>query len=639
MFSPSRASLRRGIADNSIGAVAIIILLALALRLLFFVGMARTDDYHYAQAAYNLANGSYQVSGGSLHHQARLAIVLPVAASFHLLGVNEYAAELWPLVCSLGSIIVIFYLGKLLFGQRTGLVAALLLSFFPLEVLYSTQLLPDVIQPFLLAMSVLFFLKGQDANSSSASYTWSCLSWLTIGAAFFARESGVVIVLFHVAYILYNRTVRREYLMAAATMGALTVLAGLIYSRLQGDPLVGLRYIAQLIQLGTAEHLYGAARNLAEQWPEYIRVLVTGPYFVHFTILTIIAFVYLLRRREKHLYVPALWLLALLSYLEILSSIHYMRRLDRYLTILTIPSLLMVARFLSVFVTRGRKGLGPALSHASSAPLANRSKAYWLSTIVPYSRLFYWAAYGVAVCALLASMLFSPAFVRDRLSPDGILEAKTVWIIHQLRLVACCTGLLLTIAVLVSRTWGWLRILETPTRIFAGIVVSTLERFRRRDYRRVAVGLLVGFLFAQSVAYVAVAAPQWRRHTYRFREAGNFLASLPEKDIYLPAPSSPYQRHWLARVNFYLDYDTGYDLFGSEEDNSDSRLKPLPDTGLGRIEDAYVVTDQWTWEDERWVIAEEMPVPDWWQELMRITYARGHTVIYYTGKGGPYQAN
>ena len=65
MFSVSTVSSRRRILNNPIGPLLVILLLALALRLLFFVGIARTDDYNYAQAAYNAANGGYRVAGSA----------------------------------------------------------------------------------------------------------------------------------------------------------------------------------------------------------------------------------------------------------------------------------------------------------------------------------------------------------------------------------------------------------------------------------------------------------------------------------------------------------------------------------------------------------------------------------------------
>ena len=601
----------RRIARKPIGALLLILLLALALRLLFFVGMARTDDYNYAQAAYNLTTGVYRVAGPSAHHQARLTIVVPVAISFRLLGVNEHAAELWPLLCALGSIVVIFYLGKLLFDQTTGLFAALLLAFFPLEVVYSTQLLPDVIQPFFFALSVLCFLKGHDTSDTRVSCVWFSLSWVFVGIAFFTRESGVMILLFQIAYLLYNRTVRKEYLVAGAVVATFSLGIGLIYLRLQGNPLAHIGFLLRITRFGTVEQIHGATSHFVKTWLEYPRMLTHDPQFVYFTIATTVAFVYLVRRKDKHLYVPGLWLLTLLLYLEVLSSLIYMIRLDRYLMILGIPALLILARSVTIVVTpRGPVARLPI--HGFPSRIGQGFRQRWFRNPTLYSSAILWGFCAVAISLLLAGILLSPSFVRDYLSPDGILEVNTVSMIQKMRLIACAAGTILTMALLISRKWGWLHIFA----IFAGIRAKLL------------VGFLIGFLFATSVSYIAVAAPRRRYHTFRFREAGHFLAALPEKDIYLPEGGGV----WFRRLNFYLGFETGYNWFGTTEENEGSRLKPLPDIGLEHIEDSYVITDQWFWEDDGWTTREEVSVPGWWEELMRINYAGGDTVIYYTGK-------
>lgn len=75
----NKVSFGRRIVAQPVGVLLVILLLALALRLLFFVGMARTDDYNYGQAAYNLANGAYRVAGPAIHQQARASRIRPPA--------------------------------------------------------------------------------------------------------------------------------------------------------------------------------------------------------------------------------------------------------------------------------------------------------------------------------------------------------------------------------------------------------------------------------------------------------------------------------------------------------------------------------------------------------------------------------
>lgn len=50
----------------------------------------------------------------------RIGLIFPTALFFFLFGINEISAILFPFLCSIGNIILIYYLGELLFNKNVG---------------------------------------------------------------------------------------------------------------------------------------------------------------------------------------------------------------------------------------------------------------------------------------------------------------------------------------------------------------------------------------------------------------------------------------------------------------------------------------------------------------------------------------
>jgi len=135
-----------------------ILIFALFLRLYFFVGLNWSDDIGYVNDAYRILKNEFVFT--KYPPTLRPMMIYPLSFTFLVLGISNYTATLYPLLASLGSIILIFYLGKEFFDYETGLIAAFLLSFFPLNVIYSTWIMPDLIIAFFMGLSVYFFLKS-----------------------------------------------------------------------------------------------------------------------------------------------------------------------------------------------------------------------------------------------------------------------------------------------------------------------------------------------------------------------------------------------------------------------------------------------------------------------------------------------
>src|SRR4051812_3308715 len=113
--------LRPTAALTALGLLAAVAL-GLALRRRYFVGVVGPDNFDYLQIANAVLRGTPLFDRGLLpFHVDRLAMTIPLALSLRLLGVSEASAAAWPTLCSLGSILVAFALGRRLGGPVAGL--------------------------------------------------------------------------------------------------------------------------------------------------------------------------------------------------------------------------------------------------------------------------------------------------------------------------------------------------------------------------------------------------------------------------------------------------------------------------------------------------------------------------------------
>lgn len=222
--------------------LSIILVTALALRLLCYTGPIGSDDHDYYLGAYEIHQGTYEPS--DKYWKNRYGMLLPIALSYELFGTNEFAAATWPMACSLGAIIVCYFLGKSVLDQKTGLLAALLLAFYPLDIHYSGLILPDIPLSFLMAASVLAFLRA--CRSEKHGPALFLLSGILLGLAYGCRSMALVLLPFLAIYVgLFERKMRISYSLFFAGLLAVFLAEGLYYAANDLSPLHNFRLNAE----------------------------------------------------------------------------------------------------------------------------------------------------------------------------------------------------------------------------------------------------------------------------------------------------------------------------------------------------------------------------------------------------------
>ena len=152
--------------SNKILKISVILLAGIFIRLYFNIGHIFSDDAYYSYLSYNLLNGDfpgdylgYPVSPLRINH------LLITAFSFSIFGLNEFATIVFPFIFSIGTILLTYKLAALLTGDDSiSFTAAILMAFFPTDVVFATINFVDISTMFFINLGIYFLVKSYKSN-------------------------------------------------------------------------------------------------------------------------------------------------------------------------------------------------------------------------------------------------------------------------------------------------------------------------------------------------------------------------------------------------------------------------------------------------------------------------------------------
>ena len=388
---------KKTIASKKRLILLLIILVALIIRFYFFTGLINTlpqDDGIYHNLAYKASKGDFLLTryvnisadykiGPHDSFVFRTFSYMPTAFFYYLFGVSEFTTALFSLICSIGSIILIYFFGKEFFNENTGLISAFLFSIFPLDIISSTRLTADIPLMLFMALSVFLFLKGIKYDDKRQIL----LSGIFIGIGYLVKVTSILLIgvfIIFIIYLVYKKRFKFFYLLFI--LGFLIVFSfeGLVLFIIDGDFFIRshilnnawiVKYYIQwegVIDKGNGLVEFGALNIIYDPKTEFQHILTLfglwkpSPkremieffgYFYYFVFPAIALFFYR-KLREKNTrkyfqYFLLLWIFILLIYLDfgflkiefVEDIIRYFMlfKAPRFLTIIIIPSLLILA--------------------------------------------------------------------------------------------------------------------------------------------------------------------------------------------------------------------------------------------------------------------------------------------------------
>lgn len=212
-----------------------ILVVALAVRLFFYVGYQGADDRNYVAYAVNFAS-SGDIAAKQLADPwiARIGAWIPMGLLIMAFGLQEWVLTAYSLACSLAGIAVAMVALRRLFDTRLALVTAALLAIYPNDVLYATRAFGDEAVGFWCALAFFLCLVAERSPSRSLYV----LTGIALGTAYLAKETAVLLCV-PMAILWWTKRSPGPRMLAWMAFGFLAVLAleFAVWQSLTDDPL------------------------------------------------------------------------------------------------------------------------------------------------------------------------------------------------------------------------------------------------------------------------------------------------------------------------------------------------------------------------------------------------------------------
>ncbi|MBN1912026.1 MAG: glycosyltransferase family 39 protein [Pirellulales bacterium] len=328
-----------------------------------------------------VANPAMEIVEGHFHPHSfgefRYGLIYPAALSFALFGVSLASFSLYPLLCSIGSLILAYAIGKRIGGTRVGLGAVFVLSVLPLDIYIAGRgEWPDGPQAFFatLALWLLMVAVDKDKRRQTLWVGFGC--GLALGMSCLVKVTTLYLVPALIVYAVVNRKSRWPLVAAVAGLGVVFVGETTLDYWLTGDLIARVRSITG-VSAGLGDQ--GGTGYSVSQLSAYPKKFFLQPlmYGLHMY-AAVGAVVYAIRKQWRQSLLLLLWVLWFFGYVWLgSSSPTSYRRLSqfaRYIAIINVPLAVLIALWFASLRSWVRWG-GYVLLAAAGLFMANLNVA------------------------------------------------------------------------------------------------------------------------------------------------------------------------------------------------------------------------------------------------------------------------
>ncbi len=208
--------------ETRIALIALLLFAVLMVRLLCYTGpiFANTQDegiyytrivssviYHntYDFTAYRNANFSNLTSGifnPAEAFQFYVGLMYPEIMLGQIFGYDVNLALYYIIFTSLVEALFIFLIIERIANRRAAAIGCILFAFFPLDVLFATQLEPQVPLAMACTIGIYLFIRGLDGKTARETYVALFLSGLFVGLGFITNPFGSATLVFLVIFLI-----------------------------------------------------------------------------------------------------------------------------------------------------------------------------------------------------------------------------------------------------------------------------------------------------------------------------------------------------------------------------------------------------------------------------------------------------
>ncbi|HEY3184448.1 MAG TPA: glycosyltransferase family 39 protein [Gaiellaceae bacterium] len=281
----TRLFARVGVVRAHLAARAAIALVAAGFALALFLRLWQIDTI-----GYNSDEAVYAGQAAALANDAGLKPFFPVFRAHPLLfqtilsvpfhfGVSDLVGRLLAALFGLGTIVLAYKLGALLYGRRAGVIAALILGLMPYDVLVSRQVLLDGPMTFFATLTLYLLALFATTRRPAWLYAAGGMMGLTV----LGKETSILVVGATYAFFALAPEVhaRLRDLACAAVIMVLTIAPYPLALKLAGNGRTGEQYLAwQLFRRPNHEWTFYPATVPLAIGPLVVVAAAIGIWFV-----------------------------------------------------------------------------------------------------------------------------------------------------------------------------------------------------------------------------------------------------------------------------------------------------------------------------------------------------------------------
>lgn len=228
--------------DPALFWLTAVLLMAAAARLLFFSGLAGSDETVYSLRGLETARGLIIPSTdvGDL----RYGVNLPIAGFLHLFGFNMVGLHAWAMLCSLGEIGLVFVLANRLWGLPPAIFSAVLLAVAPMHVHAAGRALADAPLAFFITLAFFSFFI---AERQGARWLYA-LAGAAIGFSWWIKPPVIVFGFIFLVYAILRRRWNTAWILVAVSAAVMILLEWGLFNLLFGDPWFAIHVVVDKLQ-------------------------------------------------------------------------------------------------------------------------------------------------------------------------------------------------------------------------------------------------------------------------------------------------------------------------------------------------------------------------------------------------------
>lgn len=223
--------------SNKIIKISVILLAGIFIRLYFNIGHIFSDDAYYSYLSYNLLNGDFP--GDYLGYPVsplRISHLLLTAFSFSIFGVNEFSTIIFPFIFSISAILLTYKLAALLTGDKSiSLTAAILMAFFPTDVVFATINFIDISTMFFINLGIYFLVKSYKSNKIYLAVWGGTFFFISMQFKENIYYTSILLGLLWLYFLVKHRKINIQVSIAILFIISNFLLEGAVYLFLHND--------------------------------------------------------------------------------------------------------------------------------------------------------------------------------------------------------------------------------------------------------------------------------------------------------------------------------------------------------------------------------------------------------------------